>query len=125
MTTIEAKVIAAWREAALDLGITFTSPFVATFPDGRRIECLGLVHHFGRHEGTLISVIGEPSARSQYPCDDDYYTSELGTGYCHYDRAAFVETLNDWGYFRADASRHPWYSPAAHWGGSGPALRFA
>ena len=95
MTTIEAKVVAAWREAALDLGITVTSPFVATTADGRRFECLGLVQHFGRHEGTLISVFGEPSSRSQYPCDDNYYTSELGTGYSRYDRAAFIETLND------------------------------
>ena len=56
MTKIEAKVVAAWRGAAADLGFQFTSPFVATICSGERFEALGLVHQFGGRIGMLISV---------------------------------------------------------------------
>jgi hypothetical protein len=120
MTEIEAKVVAAWREAAADLGFRFTSPYVVTFPDGSRQEHLGLVHHFGRPIGTLISVIQEPSERFRRPTGDDYFWSILGSGYSHYSRDDIVETLGDWGYFGPVASRPVWYAPAAHWGEHGP-----
>jgi hypothetical protein len=120
MTDIESKVVAAWMEAAADLGFLFTSPYVVTFPDGSRQEHLGLVHHFGRRIGTLISVLDQPSQHFLRPTGDDYFWSILGPGYSYYSRDAIVETLNDWGYFGPAASRPNWYSPAAHWGENGP-----
>ena len=120
MTEIEAKVVAAWREAAADLGFLFTSPYVLTLPDGSRQEHLGLVHHFGRRVGTLISVLHEPSEHFRHPPGDDYFWSILGPCYRHYRRDDIIETLGDWGYFGPAASRPEWYTPAAHWTAGGP-----
>jgi len=120
MTETEAKVVAAWIEAADALGFSFTSPYVVTFPDGSRQEHLGLVHHFGRRVGTLISVLHEPSESFRHPTGDDYFWSILGPAYSRYNRDDIIETLDDWGYFGPVASRPDWYAPAAHWVGDGP-----
>jgi hypothetical protein len=120
MTETEAKVVAAWKEAAADLGFSFTSPYVITFPDSSRQEHLGLVHHFGCQIGTLISVLHEPSESFRRQTGDDYFWSILGPGYGCYNRDDIIETLDDWGYFGPVASRPVWYAPAAHWVGDGP-----
>ncbi len=112
MTDIEAKVVAAWHQAAADLGIQFTSPFTVTLADGRVVESLGLVHHFGRRVGTTISVLDEPSSKKvRLKADPDYFTSILGSAYARYVRDVFIETLNDWGYFRTSCESPAWYSP--------------
>jgi hypothetical protein len=72
ITKIESRVVAAWNEAAADLGFQFTAPFVGSTSSGEQFEALGLVHQFGRRVGTLISVGGEPSADIEYSSDDDY-----------------------------------------------------
>jgi hypothetical protein len=120
MTETEAKVVAAWREAAAELGLEFTSPFVLALPDGSQQEHIGLVHHFGRRVGTLISVMDEPSQHFRHPAGEDYFWSILGPLYRHYIRDDFIETLNDWGYFGPVKSCPDWYAPAAHWGAHGP-----
>lgn len=120
MTETEAQIVAAWMEAAAELGFQFTSPFVVTLPDGSRQEHLGLVHHFGRRVGTLISVLGEPSQHFRRPVGEDYFWSILDPGYSRYNRDDIIETLDDWGYFGPVASRPQWYAPASHWGADGP-----
>lgn len=108
---IETKVIQAWREAAADLDFRFTSPFVGTTSSGTCIEALGLIHQFGRRIGTLIQVVGEPSAEVDYAADDDYTCSCLGRkAYTRYDRTAWIEMLNDWQYFGPETERPSWYS---------------
>ena len=99
MTQVEAKVVAAWREAAKDLGIQFTAPFSAE-RDGRHFDALGFVHHFGRRIGTIISVIDKPSSLPRHPAADDYYSSQLSDSYTRYDRQFFGE----------DSERPFWYS---------------
>jgi hypothetical protein len=113
MTKRETKVVAAWRKAAADLGFRFTSPFVATAADGKQFKALGLVHEFGGRIGTLISA--EPSADLYPPVAGGYGVSYLAyTGYSRYDRALWIEMLDDWG-FCGEPSRAPaWYSPEAH-----------
>jgi len=110
MTDTEAKVVAAWKEAATDLGIRFTSPFVFTSPDGSHREHLGLVHQFGRRIGALISVLHEPSEKIKHPADADYYWSILGPGYARYERQSFIDTLDDWQFFGPQIERPKWYS---------------
>jgi hypothetical protein len=110
MTDTEAKVVAAWKEAAADLGIQFTSPFVVTTLDGRIHEHLGLVHQFGRRIGALISVLDEPSEHIPRPAVDDYYWSILGPSYGRYERQEFIDTLDDWQFFGSEAERPSWYS---------------
>ncbi len=110
MTEAESRVVTAWREAARDLGIRFTSPFVLTVQDGERVEYLGLVHGFGRRVGTLISVIGEPSSSVQHPDGDDYYRSQLASSYGVYRRQHFIDMLDDWKYYGPGSERPDWYS---------------
>src|SRR5262249_44544122 len=110
MTETERRVVGAWKEAAADLGIQFTSPFAVTLSDGRRCEHLGLVHHFGRRIGTLIAVLNEPSERIQRPAGDDYYWTILGPSYASYHRQSFIDTLDDWQFFGRENERPGWYS---------------
>jgi hypothetical protein len=109
MTDTEAKVVAAWKEGAVDLGYEFTSPFVVTL-DGSRYEHLGLVHRFGGRIGALISVLYEPSEKIPRPTGDDYHWSILGPGYACYERQSFIDTLDDWQFFGPDSERPEWYT---------------
>ena len=115
MTDTETKVVAAWRQAAADLGFEFTSPFVLTLSDGSHHEHLGLVHRFGRHIGALISVLHEPSEKIPRPTGDDYYWSILGPGHGRYERQSFIDTLDDWQFFGPESERPPWYT-GKYWG---------
>ena len=111
VTDTEARVVAAWKEAAADLRIQFTSPFVVTSADGRSHEHLGLVHRFGRRAGVLIRVLHEPSEKSPHPAGDDYYWSILSPGsYGRYERQLFIHTLDDWQFFGQDSDRPEWYT---------------
>ena len=117
MTVTEAKVVEAWKEAAADLGLKFTTPFVVTLTDDRQQEHLGLVHRFGRRIGTLISVLHEPSEKFPRPEVGDYFWSTLGSIYSRYDRREFIDTLDDWQFFGAESERPSWYSGRT-WGAS-------
>jgi hypothetical protein len=110
MTDTEAKVVAAWKQAEVDLGIRFTTPFVITLSDGSQQAHLGLVHQFGRKLGALISVLHEPSENIRHPDEENYYWSILGPGYATYDRQAFIDTLDDWQFFGPESERPKWYS---------------
>jgi len=106
----EARVVAAWKEAAADLGIRFISPFVAPSVAGLKHEYLGLVHMFGGQAGTLIRLLREPSEKSPDPTGDGYYWSILGPDYARYNRQLFIDTLDDWQFFGPDSERPEWYS---------------
>ena len=89
----------AWQEAATDLGLRFVSPFRFRDPAGREHECTGWLPDFGAPSGALIL--------SRYDSDDvdqagdaaGYYVSGLSPyHYERYDRAVFIDTLNDWGW---------------------------
>jgi hypothetical protein len=115
MTEAESRVVEAWREAARDLGIRFTAPFTFTSPDGKRFDCLGLVHFFGRRGGTVVSVIGEPSSKVPVPLGEEYFRSQLAAGYGEYRRQSFIDTLDDWQFFGPDSERPAWYTGKS-WG---------
>ena len=113
MTETESKVVEAWRRAANDLGIKFTSPFTVAIRGGKRAEYIGFVHNFGRRVGTIISVLYQPSSLAGLVSghkDDDYYISVLGSGYGDYNRQFFIDTLDDWQFFGADSERPAWYT---------------
>src|SRR5262245_39750776 len=110
MSELETQVVEAWRQAAADLGIRFTAPFV-TEVDGKRVQFLALVHLFGRPIGTVISVMDQPSDGRGHPQTDQYFRSILnGECYRTYDRELFIETLDDWHYFGPEAERPSWYT---------------
>ena len=115
MTEIESKVVAAWRQAAADLGFQFTAPFTITTQDGNNVEYLGFVHRFGRKIGAIIAVIDQPSEKIPIPKDDDYFYSQLGSDYGNYKRQLFIDMLDDWQFFGPDSERPIWYSGKS-WG---------
>lgn len=110
MTDTEARVVAAWKEAAADLGIEITSPFVVTTAHGCSHEHLGLVHQSGRRIGALICVLHGPSGHTPRPPVGDYYWSIPGPGYARYERQELIDTLDDWQFFGSEAERPSWYS---------------
>ena len=110
MTDREARVVAVWKAAAVDLEIQFISQYVAQSTSGLRHEYLGLVQKFGGPIGTLVRVLGEPSEKSPDPTGDGYYWSILGQGYAQYERQLFIDTLDDWQFFGPETERPGWYS---------------
>jgi hypothetical protein len=101
MTDIEAKVVAAWQNAACDSAFAH----VTIYRTGTAIQRLGLVHHFGRRIGTIISVLHEPSSQTRFPTMTIYFPSELSDSYTHYNRQFFIDTLDDWEFFGPDAEK--------------------
>ena len=98
-----------WQRAAQDLGVELVTPFTFVGKDGSSYSCAGLLEWFGGQKGTLI-----------VSHKDDYEVSDAGyaVGYCisalsplwyyRYDRARFIETLSDWGWFGGDENRPSW-----------------
>ena len=109
MTQTESSIVDAWEQAATDLGIQFTAPFVVTFA-GHCLLGLGLVHHFGGRVGAIISTIERPSAGVPDAVRSHYFSSQLSDSYTRYDRQFFIDTLNDWQFFGPDSEKPSWYT---------------
>jgi hypothetical protein len=107
----ETALASAWREASNDLGFEFISPFTFADLSGGLHGCSGLVVHVGSVMGALVV--------SQYDDDPnaDIIGAELGffssalnpLHYERYDRAVFLETLLDWGWYGPVETRPAWY----------------
>jgi hypothetical protein len=108
MTDQETAICEAWREAAKELGVEFTSPFNAVTPAGR-LDFLGLVHGFGRRGGTLICLRGREPSPAQSVDSERFAISVLTNSYARYDRALFAETMNDWQWC-GEGNPPSWYS---------------
>ena len=107
------RIIEAWKDAAVDLGITFITPF-ALDDDGRRISYLGLLPEFGSENGMLIFV-SDASAVELWASTakkKGFGYSYLSDSYGAYDRRLFSETLDDWGWSPKDRPPPIWYSGA-------------
>ena len=108
--TASRRIMEAWREAADDLGIRVTIPFVLTGPDAQAIEFIALVHDFGAPGGALVcSFQNWPSLKEPVE-GHGYFLSGLNPdSYSRYDRQHFIDTLEDWGWFGKGA-RPSWYT---------------
>lgn len=112
MTEADA-IAAAWAKAATDLGIAFEAPFELNVAD-THYQFVGRVAEFGARNGMLIcsDTVG-PSfdeVRSLDLPELGFGFSFLRSSYCAYNRALFVDTLNDWQWTN-DAEDPPgWYS---------------
>ena len=108
VTNQEVAICEAWRKASRDLGVRFTSPFDAATSTGG-FSFLGLIHGFGRKEGTLVCLRGrEPGSLSGFD-PERFFVSVLTESYEHYDRQLFIETLNDWQWC-GEGQPPSWYS---------------
>lgn len=118
MTGIESRVVEAWRQAADDLGIRFSSPFSLVTRDGHRMDCIGFVHQFGRRVGTIVSVLDQPSSLVDLVSgwqDEDCFISVLTASYGSYERQLFIDMLDDWQFYGAKLERPAWYGDKC-WG---------
>ena len=91
--TIDNKISDAWSQAAADLGIRVIAPFTLIAGD-KALNFEAFVPDFGSTEGAV--VMSEVSERKL-----DRWCSILYPSYRQYERARFIDTLNDWGWFGA------------------------
>ena len=106
-------LVDVWRQAAEDLGIAVRAPYVlARSPAGDAIECIALVEDFGSPNGTIVLARHRaPESARSLARDRGRFVSLIDeVSYSSYNRALFVETLNDWGWF-GQLDRVPvWYT---------------
>ena len=104
-----SAVAAAWREAAADLGVTFEEGGLLE-TDGQGYPYLGIVVGFGSARGMLLFADDRDLwDRGRAAREQGYGWSVLSTSYEHYDRAWFVETLDDWGWC-GEGAPPAWYT---------------
>jgi len=107
------KVIHAWRQAADDLQIKIQVPFILITADNRTVKYDLLIENFGSKLGTLILSMDDMTEFNTAK-KLGYYCSALNPdSYSKYDRANFIDTLNDWGFYGETSNKPNWYSGQA------------
>ena len=90
-------LVAAWREAADDLGIRVLAPFLAADPLGAPIRFDALVCDFGWPKGTLVTPLDESSRQRRAAYDSGYNLCSLNTDlFGKYLRTEWIALLRDW-----------------------------
>ena len=96
----DRQLLRAWQDAADDLGIEVAPAEEAV-----------LVRGFGSVQGMICAMpesVEERDLRRRAEAHGCGW-SVLGPSYLRYDRQAFIETLNDWGWC-GGGSPPPWYT---------------
>ena len=93
----DKKLCTAWKKAAFEIGVEFSTPFCIQDTDGKEHFYLGLVHQVGSSSGTLIaSADTSPSGNDR---EREYALSLLAYKYYSYFKpAVFTETILEWGW---------------------------
>ena len=112
MAELGDRIISAWRRAAADLGISFTTPWHTLTADHRRVSYLGLVHGFGGLTGTVVRPLQLGELRLYEELDRDLHVAKLGERHAAYDPLVFRGTLLEWGYTGPPSQRPLWIPPA-------------
>ncbi len=100
----------AWQEAARDLGFRFISPFRFRDTSGQEHDCAGWLPDFGAPRGALILSRHDSDEAGQAGDAAGYYVSGLSPRYYEtYDRALFIDTLNDWGWYGPPERAPAWF----------------
>lgn len=109
---LDRKLIERWRRAAGDLGIRVTAPAELRDPAGVAFLCEIIIPDFGSSSGAL--VVSQRTERRLRP-----RLRALGEGrfLCvagarqprDYSRAAFIQELEDWGWFGEPGAEPDWY----------------
>jgi hypothetical protein len=101
MEDVPAELVRSWVDAEDDLGI--------------EVELLAtaiLVRDFGSPDGMLCAIRDTSEGQAELRRQAEALSagcSVLGRSFLKYDRALFVDTLNDWGWCGARPAP-PWYS---------------
>jgi hypothetical protein len=99
-----------WKRVGEDLGIDVVTPFEVSFPDGSRVQVSALVRDFGAARGMLVDAdyeILKPHTHKVIECGYGY-SANLGHSPEQYDRSAFIEVLQDWGWSGAAHKKPDW-----------------
>ncbi|OYY63892.1 MAG: hypothetical protein B7Y49_11770 [Sphingomonas sp. 28-62-11] len=99
---IDHELVSAWKVAASVLGLQLVAPYLLDIADGTAIWVEGFLPDFGGSRGMIfrgISCSAPPT---------DLYVSLISDAYRQFDRARFVETLSDWGWYGAADERPGW-----------------
>jgi len=104
---------AAWRVAASDLGLDVVAPYrLVDTAFVEPIDCVALVRAFGSEKGVILLDLGSTTSAQHYAVSRlGYFATRINVvAYSNYERAAFVDTLNDWGWFGPEQQRPGWYT---------------
>ena len=106
MIASEAQQVArAWHEAALDLGLSITTPFILKDVDGSNVEFIALIENFASPNGVLLCGMNDWQSVHMLARRHGYYASGINLArYARYERGFFVDTLRDWGWHGLDTS---------------------
>ena len=98
---MSTELVEAWREAAADLGLSVRVPGDAV-----------VVEDFGRESGMLCSIPTDDEERRALQHEAESLGmgwSELTRTYARYERDAYTDMLNDWGW-TGDGAPPRWYT---------------
>jgi len=103
----------AWLDARDDLEIRVTHPFKFVAASGHEVETVGVhLPDFGGPNGTVLLCRFDPEHLYELLDGTGYYSSGLNPrSYEPYQRAVFVQTLSDWGWYGPPEQTPPWYDP--------------
>lgn len=111
-TGLDRKLIERWRRAAEDLGIRVVAPVELRDPAGRPFLCEVFVHDFGSPAGAVVvSQRTERRLRPRLRAMDErpWLCIEGRRQPRAYSRPAFIEALEDWGWFGEPGGQPDWY----------------
>ena len=102
------RLIAAWREAAADLGIPVTAPVEVRDAAGEPFWCEAFIPDFGSPAGGLaMTRRTERRVRHHLRSRPDLFRASGPDR--HYVRKHFIDELVDWGWFGPPDARPDWW----------------
>lgn len=100
-------MIDAWKKAEQDLGIKINPEFTLKLKN--RTRTFLFIENFGGPIGALATKFDDTRDFAELK-ELGFYCSGLGVSYGTYDRALFIDTLNDWGFFGESNRKPNWYN---------------
>ena len=106
---LDGQIVAAWREAAFDLGVRVVAPHALELPDGTVLEVEVFLPDFGGPHGA-VAIALDDHERCERATALNCFVSQLASRYRCFDAELFRDTLNDWQWFGPATDRPNWYS---------------
>ena len=100
---------AVWSRAGQELGIDITAPW--EYPPASGHQCLAFLGEFGSANGMIVLRLGdvtEKDIRGRASAEGYYVSAVNPLVYANFDRAHFIDTINDWGW-HGEGLAPAWY----------------
>jgi hypothetical protein len=95
--------------ASADLGVRIVTPFSLIGRNGLAVEFIALFPDFGSAKGTAVCHFRDWPAKQGVASAHGLFCAGLHPeSYGEYDRAQFVDTFIDWGWWGRDSDRPEW-----------------